>query len=1221
LSDEDAPELFDTLLAGVASSPPIAPRAQPQKLGRFTLLRELGQGAFGVVFEAEDDRDGSRVALKLLRNEHPEWIYRFKREFRALADLSHENLVRLDELTSDAGRWYFTMELVRGLPFLEAVRAKPERLTRAFADLARGLSALHDAGKLHRDVKPSNVLVDERDRLVLLDFGLAMDLSQEQSVMMAGTPYYMSPEQHGYAELTPASDWYALGVILYEALAGRGPFEGSIAQLVAQKRAGRVLPPSELGAVVPPELEALCLALLSVDPGARPSGPAILERLRGEAAPESRIEPAAAELFVGRALELAALRRAFDDSRQGTPVLALLAGASGMGKSAILKQFVDGIRREFPAAVVLSGRCYERETVPYKAIDGVVDELGRMLARLPPTEVAALLPRDVDALGQVFPVLRRIETISGARHRASVDRNEQRRRGMGALRELIARIADRQPLLIAVDDLQWGDADSVALMAELLRPPDPPALLFVGVFRGEERKTSPLLSGLQELRGSTLSSLDAREIPVGELAPEDAVELVASLLAERRADAALAERITAESAGCPFLVHELVRQRAQGGAPSIQVEMVLLARVAQLDVPTRRLLEVVALSGEPIERSVARTAAALGEQMRLPIATLRSEHLIRMREIGGDECIEPYHDRIRQAVLRGVSSQDAARLHRQLAVALEQSGQAAPERIATHLAGAGAFERAAELMLVAARSATEALAFDHAASLLRQVLELRDRQSGSRAHDRRELLCELADALVEAGKGAEAADVYISAARGANEDTAFELKRRAADQLLMAGHMERGREVLAALLSNVGLRLPTSHWAALGVLPQRARLKLRGLSFVPRDESQVPKRDLHRIDVLLGAVFGFLSSDPPTAFFLGSELVRRALDAGEPRRVLDALVLEAFLQCMMGSGGESARKAVVKVARQIGTPAAHHMRLTTEGAIASLLGRWKEALRSYDEADAWGREHNTRSTLFGNRALFFRFDALYWTGQVDTAARGLPPLIQDLHERGNIMGWLWMSLIWAWVTCAHGKPDEAREIVDNALRVWGKGGILPHWWRMLNDTNFALYEGDGDRARELVSNSPILGIKLLVVGREGRVQYQWSCARAAIAAAVARKTDRLGLINEAEKRARSLGREGSPMGNAIEPSLLAAIAALRGRRSEAVAFLEHAERRLRALDMEMMVASVQRARGQLGSGESASRAMAESDLWMSQQKIAEPGRFAAMYLPGPWTGG
>src|SRR5688572_3104990 len=259
---------------------------------RYRIRRRLGSGGMGVVYEALDVQTDKLVALKTLTRAEASHISRFKNEFRSLADVSHPNLVALYEFMADGQYWFFTMELVQGVNFLEYVRPgyqakrgqssrtatlrktsegastellsdyeaetreldsvtdpdldehSPEtfparsllnsrldlhRLRVAIRQLAEGLNGLHETGKLHRDIKPSNVLVTKEGRVVILDFGLVAEVEGQDlhdSVSLAGTPDYMSPEQGAQVPISRASDWYSVGVILYQALTGRLPFAG-----------------------------------------------------------------------------------------------------------------------------------------------------------------------------------------------------------------------------------------------------------------------------------------------------------------------------------------------------------------------------------------------------------------------------------------------------------------------------------------------------------------------------------------------------------------------------------------------------------------------------------------------------------------------------------------------------------------------------------------------------------------------------------------------------------------------------------------------------------------------------------------------------------------------------------------------------------------------------------------------------------------------------------
>ncbi|HFE45427.1 MAG TPA: serine/threonine-protein kinase PknK, partial [Nannocystis exedens] len=455
---------------------------------RFSIRRRLGAGGMGVVYEALDRERGEWLALKTLLGVSPLALYRFKREFRALADVHHENLITLHELFSEGEQIFFTMEFVDGVDFVEFVRGRAsddpeerprlfERLRSALHQLAGGLGAIHGAGKLHRDIKPSNVLVNTEGRVVLLDFGLVaesvVETMRSSNGDMVGTPAYISPEQAGGGEASAASDWYAVGVMAYLALTGVLPFRGKGLAMLIAKQERDPKPPSEIVADAPADLERLCLDLLSRDPSKRPAAGEILRRL-GRAGGE-RSSPVAVgpgdTLFVGRQYHLRLLQEAFDVTQRGRPVAIQVYGRSGMGKTALVRRFLATLRHS-DGAIVLTGRCYERESVSFKALDSLIDSLCHYLLRLSDTRAAELMPRDILALARVFPVLSRVRAVAEAPRRATEipDPRELRRRAFAALKELLARIADRRSLVLHIDDLQWGDRDSAVALADLLRP-------------------------------------------------------------------------------------------------------------------------------------------------------------------------------------------------------------------------------------------------------------------------------------------------------------------------------------------------------------------------------------------------------------------------------------------------------------------------------------------------------------------------------------------------------------------------------------------------------------------------------------------------------------------------------------------------------------------------------------------------------------------------------
>jgi eukaryotic-like serine/threonine-protein kinase len=248
--------------------------------GRYRLVELLGQGGMATIFRATDSQLGRDVAVKVLRPEYgrdPDFVTRFRMEAQAVASLSSPNIVGVHDFGMDPAGPFIVMDYVDGEDLATLLRRTGPlpgaRSARIAAEVARGLAAAHARGIVHRDIKPGNILLAQDGRVQVTDFGIARAIAEAQMTLPGttlGSVQYMSPEQARGETATERSDIYSLGVVLFEMLAGRRPFEGDSAASIAMARLTPPVPmPSAYRAGIPPVLEAICRKAMAIDPAER----------------------------------------------------------------------------------------------------------------------------------------------------------------------------------------------------------------------------------------------------------------------------------------------------------------------------------------------------------------------------------------------------------------------------------------------------------------------------------------------------------------------------------------------------------------------------------------------------------------------------------------------------------------------------------------------------------------------------------------------------------------------------------------------------------------------------------------------------------------------------------------------------------------------------------------------------------------------------------------
>ena len=1197
--------------------------------GRFEVRGTLGAGGAGVVYRVFDRQLQREVALKLLRQASGRDLYRFKKEFRALADIVHPNLVALHELHASDGEWYFTMELVEGVSFIDWVRPPPRgsdpgptrgrqdisasppdlvRLRGAVVQLTDALIALHRAGKLHRDLKPSNVLVTGAGRLTLLDFGLIATVAEGEPERLAvGTPVYMSPEQAADQPLGEASDWYSLGAMLYEALVGRRPFEGDSEQVMTRKQTEQPPSPRQLSGGVPPELSRLCMQLLQPAPEARPNGLAILGVL-GAAPSEitrtiTRSYPPAA--FVGRAAETEILRRALADTRRGG-VAMLIKGGSGIGKSTLIRRFLRGLG---DTVFVLEGRCFEREAVPFKMLDGVVDSLAGALVGLPHEVAGQLAPRDLGSLIRLFPVLRRVPAFSELADGspAPPDPQEMRRRGFTALRAVLGRLARMRPVVIFVDDAHWGDADSAVVLAELVHGADPGMLIFVA-----HRPEDPLgvMAQVRRPPGGYARRSDVRELEILPLSDAEAVLLVGMLAGET----VPSSDVVAAGGGNPLVLTEMAR--SPEATPALRIDDLVRARALKLSPDAQAMLAVSSIAARPLPVEIAAHAAGVvgghDEATQLSV-----ERLATLRQVGDEMILHPAHDHVRVAVLASLDAEARAGWHEALARAFEAvqgPAQLDSQAVVEHWLAAGHPANAAHHAVSAALRVEEAFAFRRAAELYEIALAYGPWDAAGQ----RDLLRRKAHALQCAGQLDEAAQVYAHAAQLLSDGDAIDLERLHVEVLLRRGRLDEALPAAEKLLGQVGIRIPLSgRTSRTRLATQWLQVKLRGLDYVERDAQVIAPHDLLTIDVLYSIASSLAFSDPALGRVVQSELVRAALDAGEPVRVCLALAQEV---CYAAAGG-SRNRAVVEavaarlkaVAVRIAYPHVIGLADTAMGIAAHMNGRWTEARGHLEAGLATLRDHGAGVRWEIDIGETFWLATLFYLGEWREMARLTQLLLREASDRGDIVAQQSLRIgrcNMAWLLL--NRPDEAQTQLATAAQTLGEGFHLPHAQAVVAQINIELYLGHAAVAsRRLAEAWP--SIEQLGVMRLQQPRVELSVLRARTLLADTAQPDRLRTV-------RALGdnllKEGAGWASALGHLVRAAVFAWDDN-DDARIELAQAEDELATAGMFGLLHIARLRRGSLEGGAGGiARAQAARDM-LRDLGAADPDRLAAHMLPWP----
>ena len=538
------------------------------RIAHYEVISALGAGGMGQVYLATDGRLGRKVALKLLSRSasaHNDRLERFLLEARTVSALNHPNIVTVYETgDSDYGR-YIAMEFVEGStlrPLIRGSRSIAEAIDLAI-QAAQAIAVAHAAKIVHRDLKPENIMVRPDGYVKVLDFGLARLSSSDTNETtltamgtVVGTLQYMSPEQGAGLDVDLRSDIFSLGLVFYELLAGHHPFASPSPRAVFEAIAiETAAPPSRFNPAVPPELDTLVGKMLQKEPGLRPTATEVVDALTAwrhgsHTVPRMRIPARAERRFVGRERQLGELMAAFRSAASGHGMLLCIPGEPGLGKTALVDEFLETLEQSRESCGVGRGACVER--------------LAGAGAYLPVIEVLENLRR-FDSTGRIQSAMRtlapswllQITSDTGSANDA-MDRvaiNQDRLRF--ELITLFQKLAQERPLVLCIEDLHWADASTVDVVAQLAGQLRELGVLLVTTYRDSDMHVSrhPFLKLKLDLTARGL----CRELRLDYLSQSDVDRYVALQFPGSRFPADFAARLHARTEGHPLFVTDLLR--------------------------------------------------------------------------------------------------------------------------------------------------------------------------------------------------------------------------------------------------------------------------------------------------------------------------------------------------------------------------------------------------------------------------------------------------------------------------------------------------------------------------------------------------------------------------------------------------------------------------------------------------------------------------------------
>jgi ABC-type oligopeptide transport system substrate-binding subunit len=667
-------------------------------------------------------------------------------EARAIARLNHPNIVTVYDVGEMDKAPFIVMEYVEGKTLHEHQPEDLETLITITRQICTALEHAHAHDIIHRDLKPENVVISTDGSVKLMDFGLARSMASRMTEegTIAGTVFYMAPEQALGKEFDGCADLYALGVMLYELTTGRLPFTSDDPMaVISQHIHTPVVPPQAKNPDIPPALNSLIIDLLQKDPDNRPSTvrevlgtlqhPDILDM---EAKPErelSVLERIERGRMVGREEELNLGRALWSKTLSGEGQTMLISGEPGIGKSRLVRELMT--QAEVSGGWALLGASYAEGNAAYAAFKQI---LRGVLKVLPEDGFQAPASALADVLLLVPELRSRFPEVPINPEMDPMDPQAERQRLFENLAIFFRALSERSPILLVLEDIHWADSGTLSLMRHLARHTRGSRVMLVGPYREVELTAArPLHEMLLDLQREKLGT----RVKLSRLNREQTNELLDILFAEGTTPAFL-EGIYRETEGNPFFIEEVCKALVESGKlyfedgrwhrPSMaelgipqSVQVAIEARIRALPAETQDLLQLAAIMGREFRFDVLLNATDVEEDALFELLEQAERAQLIEEQDNGDVAFFSFtHALIPTTLVDALRTRQKKRLHHKVADAMEILNPEDWEALAYHYDNTGEVEKAIDYLLKAGDQARLIYAYQDAIQAYEKALDL-----------------------------------------------------------------------------------------------------------------------------------------------------------------------------------------------------------------------------------------------------------------------------------------------------------------------------------------------------------------------------------------------------------------------------------------------------------------------------------------------------------------